>query len=151
MTTATRNEAIGLVIAVGLVAWLAPQLPASLELGELIAGAALTLLVQGGIRDVISLIRQRRHVSPANAAPPHEAHCMCLESTVGLSGILIGVLLTALLANGPRIALAPWFWPVAVALIGLIGLGIRDLVIQWKPRVRLLRVKDHGSIIVRFR
>lgn len=153
MTAATRNEVILLVIAVGVVACLASRLPASLEAGELVAGAALTLLVQGGIRDVTSIIRERRRkaagVKPAQH--PEEAHCMCLESTVGLGGVLVGVLLTALLADGPRIGLAVWFWPVALAVIGVCGLAIRDLVIQWKPAVRIRRVRDHGSILVRFR
>lgn len=151
MTAATRNEALLLTLATGVVAWLSPRLPASLEIGALVAVAALTLLVQGGVRDVATLVRQRRRQKTDTAAPPHAAHCICLESTVGLGGVLLGVVLTALPAGGPRIALPAAFWPVAFALIGLTGLAIRDLVIQWKPRLRLLRVKDHGSIMVRFR
>ncbi len=153
MTSATRNEVLLLLIAVVVVAWQAPHLPASLEVGELIAGAALALLLQGGVRDVVSLIREKRRKASGVVAAevPHEAHCMCLESTIGLSGVLLGVVLTALLTNGSRVGLLVWIWPVGIAMIGLTGLGIRDLVIQWKPKIRLLRVKDHGSILVRFR
>lgn len=153
MTTATRIEVTLLLVAVVVIAGISPRLPDSMEIGTLVAGAALALLLQGGARDVVSLLRERRRQSAgiAPAEPPSEAHCLCLESTVGLAGVLAGVLVTALLADGPRVALPPAFWPVAAALIGLAGLAIRDLVIQWKPTVRILRIRDHGSIIVRFR
>ena len=74
---------------------------------------------------------------------------MCLESTVGLSGVVAGVVFTV--AGAPSVvAVAEWVWPMAGALVWLAGYAMKDVVIQWSPW-KLRRVKDHGSLIVRWR
>lgn len=146
---ATRAEKVELgliVLAVAGVAAVAAKLPDRLEVGSVFAVAALALLGQGLLRDLWLLAKQRK---AGNGVHQEEARCMCLESTVGLGGVLIGVLLTAL-AVPFGIRMAEWAWPLAGGLVWGAGFAIKDVVIQWKPW-KLRRVKDHGSILVRWR
>ncbi len=146
----TRAEKIELVLVAlavcGLALW-SDRLPFSLELGSALAIGALALLGQGLMRDLWLLNRQR---SIGGKEVKHEElRCMCLESTIGLAGVLAGVVLTAA-AVTLRVKLAAWFWPSAGATVWIAGFLIKDVVIQWSPW-RLRRVKDHGSILVRWR
>lgn len=146
LTRAERIELGLIVVATGVLAANARRLPSSLELGSLLAVAALALLGQGLVRDLWLLTKQGR---ADGAAPVEEARCMCVESTVGLSGVLAGVVLTAV--GVPMVVSLPaWVWPGAGALVWLGGFAMKDLVIQWSPW-KLRRVKDHGSILVRWR
>ncbi|MFA6960015.1 MAG: hypothetical protein WC205_04595 [Opitutaceae bacterium] len=149
----TRPEKIELIlvaVATGAVAVFRDRLPSSLELGSLLAVAALALLGQGLVRDLWLLRKQRRARAAGGAEEPHEeARCMCMESTVGLSGVLAGVVLTAVGVAWP-VMISPWVWPVAAAFVWGAGFAMKDLVIQWGPW-KLRRVKDHGSIWVRWR
>lgn len=145
----TRGEKIEIgliVLAVAVLATQAIRLPASLELGSLLAIAALALLGQGLLRDGWLLARQRKE---GGAAHREEASCLCLESTVGLTGVLAGVVLTAM-AVPVVVPVAAWAWPLAGGVVWGAGFAIKDLVIQWSPW-KLRRVKDHGSILVRWR
>ncbi len=146
---ATRAERIELALvaaAVALTAVAAPRLPRSVELGSLGASAALALLGQGFLRDLWRLRRQR--VAPPDK-PAEEARCLCVESTIGLTGVLTGVALTALGVTW-RVGLPAWAWPALGTLVWAAGYAMKDLVLQWRPwRVR--RMRDHGSIIVRWR
>jgi hypothetical protein len=71
---------------------------------------------------------------------------MCLESTLGLSGVLIGVLLTVIGVNRP-VPLSPEVWPVLIGGIMLFGFLIRDVVITWSPW-GIRKHPAHGSILV---
>lgn len=147
MTTRAEKVELGLILlAVAGVAAGAGYLPERLELGSFFAVAALALLGQGLLRDLWLLAKQRKAGSGVHQ---EEARCMCMESTVGLGGVLIGVLLTAL-AVPVTVRMAEWVWPLAGGLIWGAGFAIKDVVIQWKPW-KLRRVKDHGSILVRWR
>jgi hypothetical protein len=145
----TRAEKIELgliVLAIGGATALAKRLPDSLELGSLLAIAALALLGQGLLRDLWLLSKQRNQ---AGAAHQEEARCMCMESTVGLSGVFSGVVLTAI-GVSVMVPVAVWAWPLAGTVVWGLGYAMKDLVIQWSPW-KLRRVKDHGSILVRWR
>lgn len=145
--TRAEKVEIGLVLlAVALVRAVAMRLPASLSLGSFLAIAALALFAQGLVRDLWLLAKQRRAGAGAHR---EEARCMCLESTVGLSGVLAGVVLTAV-AVPVVVPLWGWSWAVTAALVWGAGFAIKDVVIQWSPW-KLRRVKDHGSILVRWR
>lgn len=147
MPTRADSIELGLIApAVGAVGVAADTLPDSMELGSVFAIAALALLLQGLVRDVGLLMKQRRAGVPGVR---EEARCMCVESTVGLAGVLTGVLLTAF-AVTVSVPIAAWAWPLAGGLVWGAGFLMKDLVIQWRPwKVR--RVKDHGSILVRWR
>jgi len=146
ITRADKIELGLIVLAVAGLSAGAVYLPGRLELGSFFAVAAVALLGQGLLRDVWLLAKQRRAGSEVQQ---EEMRCMCMESTVGLSGVLIGVLVTAL-AIPVTIKMAEWAWPLAGGLVWGVGFAIKDVVIQWGPwKVR--RVKDHGSILVRWR
>lgn len=146
----TRAEKIelGLIaLVIGGVTALAKRLPGSLELGSLLAIGALALLGQGLVRDLWLLAKQRKQTG--GTAHQEEARCMCMESTVGLSGVFAGVVLTAA-GVSMMIPVNVWAWPLAGAAIWIVGFAMKDVVIQWSPW-KLRRVKDHGSILVRWR
>ncbi len=147
MLTRAEKIELGLILlATGIVAAIAVHLPAELELGSFLAVAALALLGQGLVRDLWLLTKQRKVGVDAHR---EEARCMCMESTVGLGGVLVGVLLTAF-AVPVTVQMAEWAWPLAGGHIWGAGFSIKDVVIQWSPwKVR--RVKDHGSILVHWR
>jgi hypothetical protein len=48
------------------------------------------------------------------------------------------------------IRMAEWAWPLAGGLVWGAGFAIKDVVIEWGP-LKVRRVKDHGSILVRWR
>jgi hypothetical protein len=133
---------IGLSVAV--VALESKHLPESLETGTLVVGAALALLLQGFARDVYLLARSRR-----NRVPCESAACICAESTVGLSGVLVGLAFT-LEGVGSIIVLKWWVWPVLASFVWSLGFIMKDFVIQWRPWA-IRRIEDHGSIIIKLR
>lgn len=135
--------AAGVVTA--LVGWLAPKANLRLELGELVAGAALLLLVQGFFRDLWLLREAKRK---ASATPPRAAACMCVESALGLTGIVTGIGLVGLGLD----------WPVGLSTIGLAttagtvmvaGFLLKDFVFQWSPW-KIYREKNHAQVIFRW-
>ncbi len=138
---------IGLVAAATVVlALLDARLPRTVAIGSLVAVSAILLLLQGFVRDLWLRHEQRRQKHPAAL---EEAHCMCLESTLGLTSILVGVALTVVGFDRP-LALSRGAWPVLAAAIWTLGFGIRDVVLQWRPWA-IRRVRNHGSIVVRWR
>lgn len=105
-----------------------------------------TWLVQGGIRDVWSLYRQKK----ARAAEPaRKLAGLCLESTAGLFGILVGVAL-ALATQGREYALTPSRWVWFAAAVFTVGFLLKDFVITWRP-IGLRRERNHESIVVSWR
>ena len=146
LTPAEKVE-LGAVAAVpALVAWLAPRPHLALEAGELVAGAALLILVQGFFRD-LWLLRQAKR-NPA-AAPAREAQCMCVESALGMTGLLAGIGLVAVGLDGV-VALTPPALTAAVFGTMLAGFLLKDFVFEWSPW-RIYREKDHAQVIFRWR
>lgn len=129
------------VAAVGLAA---PLLPARLATGELLAVACLALLAQGGLRDLWLLFMA---APPSRAAPRRELACMCLESSVGLTGILLGVALTFFDLGG-FVLLDAWRWMFLAAGVLTLGFFGREFVISWRPP-GLRRLRDHHTIVFR--
>ena len=142
-----RRESWLIAVAVLITTVASPSLPDHLELGSLLALAALALLLQGLIRDLAILAR---HPPPDTAATaPHALPCICVESAIGLPVIFIGVGLSA--CNLPLpIALRPWAWPVGATAIWTAGYLAKDIVLTWGPW-GFRRVADHGSILVQWR
>jgi hypothetical protein len=127
------------VIAVGLAG---PLLPGRLGTGELLAFACLTWLMQGGVRDLWLLYSMK--FRPA-ATPRRKIACMCLESSAGLTGILVGVGLT-LCGAGGSITLNYRRWMLVTGGVLTLGFLAKDMVISWRP-LGIRRVPDHHTII----
>ena len=99
-------------------------------------------LVQGGLRDLWLLYVVKS--APA-AAPRRRLPCMCLESSVGLTGVVVGVIL-ALSGIGRPIALNPSRWMGLTAAVLILGFLAKDLVISWRP-LGIRRDPEHHSIV----
>lgn len=146
MQPMARVEVALIIATTAVIAVLSRHLPASLELGSLFAISALILLVQGLFRD-LWLLRQQRKSAPANQ--PVAMKCMCLESTLGLGGVLVGVILTAVGVT-TRVPIAEWVWPILTGSIMTFGFLTRDVVITWSPW-GIKKHPGHGSILVVWR
>ena len=143
---AEKFELTAIPVVTAAVAWLAPRPGATLEAGELIAGAALLILVQGFFRD-LWLLRQARRQSAA--APAREARCMCVESALGMTGIVAGIGLVGL-GFTRSIVLNPLVLAAAVFAAMAVGFLLKDFVFEWAPW-KIYREKDHAQVIFRWR
>jgi len=121
-------------------------LPAAIPLWQIVLGLAALLLAQSLVRDVVIVIRQRREKSNV---PKKIARCLCLESTVGATGMAAGAAVASLGVTR-QFTVSPWEISIAVAATMILGLVIKDLVISWEPP-RVRREKDHVNLLVRWK
>ena len=70
---------------------------------------------------------------------------MCLESTVGITGVLIGAGFLGFGSNLPIVMDKGW-WSVLVVLIFGTGFVIKDFVIEANPW-RIIRDRNHMNIV----
>lgn len=140
----TREKVeIGLVpVAIAIVGFFASALPARLSLGALITIGCLGWLVQGGLRDLWLLYLTKAR---ADSAPRRTVACMCLESSAGMTGIILGIALS-LLALGPVVTLTPLRWMLFTATVLVVGFLAKDYIIAWRP-LSLRREPDHHTFI----
>ena len=146
VTHAERTE-LALIPLAAAVAWaMAAHLPAAPGLGTLLLAGAVLLLLQGLLRD-LWLLSRRRTAPPAGQ--PRRMACLCLESTLGSTGVLAGLVV---LGSGLpwRIALPAWGWGLLAGGVLALGFAIKDLVIALHP-LRLVRDADHLNIVVGWR
>lgn len=143
MTHAERTE-LALIPVAAVAAWaMAARLPAAPDVGTLLLVGAVLLLLQGLLRD-LWLLWRRRTAPPAGQ--PRRMACLCLESTLGSTGVLAGLVV---LGSGLpwRLALPAWCWGLLVGGVLALGFAIKDLVIALRP-LRLVRDPDHLNIVV---
>lgn len=145
MSPAEKFELAAIPVVTAGVAWLAPHRGVTPEAGELIAGAALLILVQGFFRD-LWLLRQARRQSAAALA--REARCMCVESALGLTGLVAGIGLVGLGFNRPVFLSAPVLATAVFAAMA-IGFLLKDFVFEWSPW-KIYREKNHAQVIFRW-
>ncbi|ODU51220.1 MAG: hypothetical protein ABS98_07290 [Lysobacteraceae bacterium SCN 69-48] len=146
MTRAERLE-LALIPLAAAAAWgVAARLPDAPGLGDLLLAGAVLLLLQGLLRDLWLLWRRR---ALAAAAQPRRMPCLCLESALGTTGVLAGLVF---LGSGLawRMAMPDWGWSLLVAVVLALGFAIKDLVIALRP-LRLVRDADHLNIAVGWR
>lgn len=146
MTRAERLE-LALIPLAAAAAWgMAARLPDAPGLGDPLLAGAVLLLLQGLLRDLWLLWRRR---TLAATAQPRRMPCLCLESALGTTGVLAGLVV---LGSGLpwRIALTAWGWGLLVGAVLALGFAIKDLVIALRP-LRLVRDADHLSIVVGWR
>ena len=143
MTTADKTElALIPLLGAGLLL-AAPLLPDTIGLERVLLATSALLLLQGLIRDVWLLASYKRG---KHAAQPRRARCLCVESAVGLTGILAGLLLLGCGADYP-ITLNHWQWSILLMAAMTSGFLLKDLVMEWKP-LRIRRDRDHINIVV---
>lgn len=144
MTRFERME-VALIIALALsVVWAIPYLPAVIRWGDLILAAAVLILVQTLLRDLIILAGRRQASGPTR--PRRVARCMCVESLIGLGGVLVGGLLLGSGLSSP-VELPCWGYGLTILLSLGLGFGVKDLVLHLKP-LAIRREPNHHSIVV---
>ncbi|MEO0509570.1 MAG: hypothetical protein AAF065_06900 [Verrucomicrobiota bacterium] len=141
LSKADKVELCLITVAVSLLFLLREQLSERMIAGNLITSLALTLLLHGFIRDIYRLIEMRLRKS---TEPAIELRCMCLESTLGLPLVILGVMLAVVLPD--------WKWQLPTLLSAMlysgtliVGYLIKDLVITWRP-LGIRRIKEHSRI-----
>lgn len=147
MKQATKVE-LGLVAVAAVAAFVLAKvgvLPGRLSVGALALSAAAVLLGQGLIRDLWTLRRARQAGADAELKAPAMT-CMCVESTVGMAGVVAGAVLV-LVGIGGALPLTHLAWGLGVLAIGLVGVAVRDWVVRLRP-LGIMHVPDHGSIRV---
>jgi hypothetical protein len=146
MTRAQWIE-LAMIFIVAIIGWLVwPHFSIAMPLWQIVLGASALLLAQSLVRDVAILLRSQR--SAANESRK-EAQCFCLESTVGLTGIIAGLTLIGL-GSSHQIAISHWEFSIAIAGTMIMGFIIKDFVISWNP-FGLRREKDHLNLAVRWK
>jgi hypothetical protein len=142
MTTGEKVE-LALIPVFGAGLWLmAPELPDKVGVGNLLLGASAFLLLQSLIRDLWLLAREKR---AAQLSPRRKARCMCVESTVGATGVIVGIIL---LGSGidRSVVMNDWIWSPLVMVVMGIGFVIKDYVLEWSP-LRVRRDREHVNIV----
>jgi len=124
---------------------LAPAIRVELAVSRLVLYAAATLLLQGLVRDLWILARRVARPEAAKV----EARCVCLESAVGLLGILLGLMMFAL-GLGGSVSLGSLAWCASIFSVLLLGFTIKDYVMEWHPW-RIYQEKNHINVIVKWK
>ena len=142
MTTAERIE-LALIPFMGVAVWLiAERLPAQIGVGSLLLAASVLLLLQGLIRDLWLLFKRRQQ---AKTGTRQEALCMCVESTVGVTGVVAGLIVLGSAADS-ALFVDRTLWTILSVSVLVIGFVIKDFVFEWRP-FRIRRDKDHVNLV----
>jgi len=142
MTIAEKVE-LTLIPVFGAIFWLLPiGLPEKPGSGRLLLVAAAILLFQGLIRDIWLL---RKSKLSAKTDPPVRAQCICAESLIGITGVVVGISMLASDIDLP-VSISNDTWSLLVMTILTMGYGIKDYVVELNP-LRIRRDKDHMNII----
>jgi uncharacterized membrane protein YfcA len=146
MQTSEKIE-VGLIAIVVVGVWMmAAELPAEIGAGKLLLWASGLLLLQSLVRDVSLLVKARRS---ARKEPQAAIRCMCVESTVGMTGIVIGTILFGI-GFGQPILMGRRRWSLAALVVLGAAFLIKDFLLETKPW-RIRRHKDHLNIVVKWR
>ncbi len=106
----------------------------------------MLILIQGLFRDLWLLRQTRRQVT---SPPSREARCMCVESALGMTGVVAGIGLVGLGFDRP-IFMSAAELSAAVAATMITGFLLKDFVFGWSPW-KIYREKDHAQVIFRWR
>ena len=142
MTTDEKVE-LALIPVVGLtVRIFAHAFPTKMGVGTLVLWASALLLFQSLVRDVWLL---RKAKQAAQTVPVRKLSCMCIESTAGVTGVIIGMVLLGV-GLDKSLGLDRWVWSLLATMSMIIGFLIKDYVFEWNPW-RIRRDRDHLSIV----
>ncbi len=140
-----KAEIAFILVMVSLVVWSSffGLLPAKIRISSLILILSNIILVQSLLRDLILVTRSKK-----NKKQLKPERCICLESTIGLSGVVIGGFVMIFLASyNSLLVMSPLKWSVMSAL-GLISCYMmKDWVLTWSP-FGVKYDKDHIHFLV---
>ena len=142
MTAAEKTE-LALIPLAGVAIWLfGYRLPEKIGIGSLLLAASVLLLLQGLIRDLWLLYKRRQLPQDGTR---REALCMCVESTVGVTGVVAGLILVGAMAD-MTFRVSPTLFSILAVTVLAAGFAIKDFVFEWHP-FRLRRDKDHLNLV----
>ena len=136
-----RIEIAAIAMVLGLV-WILP-LPDRLDLGYLVLVLAVVFLLQSLVRDVCLLVAMRRG---RLVIPVQEKPAFCLESILGVIGVLVGIYLALSHSHG-SVEVSSLGWMLGLGLTMTAGFLLRDTVVQWRP-FSVYRDPGHLNYIV---
>lgn len=146
MTKAEKAELFFIPVS-GITFWvITPFIPEQLSLGHLFLYASALLLFQSLVRDLLLLNTMKSRESSSSTK---SAQCMCIESTVGMTGIVLGALLLGI-GVAVSISMTEWYWSLMAMVVTGSGFLIKDYVFEWNPW-RIRQDKDHMNIIVKWK
>ncbi|MFW5431226.1 MAG: hypothetical protein ACKE5M_03520 [Methylophilaceae bacterium] len=119
------------------------MLPSQVAIGNLILAASALLLLQSLLRDLFLIARMKR-----SSKQYKELRCMCLESTIGMTGIIIGAGVVGI-GIDQLVAINRYTWVVLIVFIMVMSFLIKDFVIQSSPWC-ISQDKDHLNILVKW-
>lgn len=124
-----------------------------ISFGRLLLGCSALLLLQGLIRDVCILFFSRKknvqNLSNNDEDDKVKMPCMCIESTLGMLGIIIGgVLLFA--ASGMNIQMTTHTWWVLLSSVVIVGFLVKDYVLHWDPW-KIAKEREHINVLFGFK
>lgn len=139
MTKLEKTE----ILLIPFIGWLVWQLNMSnsLELTRIVLYASALLLLQGLIRDITLLMISKPNANEETI----QATCLCVESSIGMTGIIAGAVLIGI-GFDSTLNMSPLKWSMGIMGVLVIGFLIKDFVIQAIP-LRIYRDKDHMNIV----
>lgn len=141
MSKLERLELAAIVVLASAIWFGAQRFSSHISAANLVLLFSGLLLLQSLIRD-LSILFIRRNIAHT---PSRTVRCMCVESTVGVTGVLLGVSLIGLGVSA-TIAMDQIRWTLVFFITTGIGFLVKDLIFQWCPwKVR--REKDHLNIV----
>jgi hypothetical protein len=146
MTKLEKTE-LSMIPIAGIVAVvIASDLPTQLSVGNALLVFSALLLLQSLIRDISILISSEKNQAPNGQKA---MQCLCVESAIGMTGVLVGAGLLGLGITQP-IQMDKIAWGISIAALVAVGFSIKDFVVQANPW-RIFRDKDHLNIVFSWR
>ena len=146
MTNGEKTEVALIPVVGGLVWWWASvSLPEWVGIGRIVLGASALLLLQSLVRDLWLLSRSR----VPSVADQRSGRCLCLESSIGMLGVLFGALALSI-GFEQRLNMTPTVWAVTAMAVLTTGYVIKDFVVSFDP-FGVHRDPEHMNIIVTWR
>jgi hypothetical protein len=145
MTMAEKVELMLIPIMATLIWLMAPIFPNNLPAGRLLLLASALVLLQSLVRDLWLLFNNRR----GEQKPSKAARCICIESAVGATGVVVGAILLGAEINHPMF-MNEWAWSALIVVVLSGGFLMKDYVMEWSPW-RIRRDKDHMNIVFRWK
>jgi len=134
-----------IVLAVFFTAFLLLRnfLPVPSTLATLILSLSALLLLQGLIRDLAYLACRKKQT---NSGEPQTMFGLCVESSIGILGIIVGAILMFFVGN-MALGLSVWIWAFLVFSILVFGFLIKDYVFDLST-MKIHKDVEHMNIIV---
>ena len=143
MTVTEKTELCIIATLLALLTLLLNALNVEIKFSMVVLYSASLLFCQSLCRDLWYLYTKRNRLQ--TEVQPVVRQCMCVESTVGVFGVVVGVLLFSSTFD-ITVTLSKIILLSLVCVILLGGFLIKDYVIEWNPW-RLYKEKDHMNIV----